>query len=114
MSPDQAILLQRPIDGRVFLEVLEGIRRPAQRVCHIYVKNIKKKRVSPNAGKWNARVEIESMCCGELSGHGLRQKPRLVPRTVALPHGIGQMLRAIRQARAALGTRRSPRLCYYI
>jgi hypothetical protein len=34
MAADQAILLQGPVDCRVFLEVLEGIRRPAKSVGH--------------------------------------------------------------------------------
>lgn len=34
MTADQAVLLQGPIDGRVFLEVLQSVGRPAECVRH--------------------------------------------------------------------------------
>jgi hypothetical protein len=44
MSADQTILLQCPIDGSVFLEVLKGVGRPAKRVGHVESKEKKSKR----------------------------------------------------------------------
>jgi len=47
LSADQPVLLQRPINSRVFLEILKGIRGPAKCIRH----NFKNKRVSTLAKK---------------------------------------------------------------
>jgi hypothetical protein len=79
MSADQTILLQCPIDGSVFLEVLKGVGRPAKRVGHVESKKKKKSRRGINACyKGSVREFVqEELSCGNWSSCSDDQKPRL-------------------------------------
>jgi hypothetical protein len=78
MSADQAILLQCPIDGSMFLEVLKGVGRPAKRVGHIESNKNKSTRGINACSKGSVRKNVGELSCGDCSScpdHD--QKPRL-------------------------------------
>lgn len=77
VAPNQAVLLQRAVDSRVLLEVLEGIRGPAKSICHGCCRHKARHRKLRQEGEESdAPMSCGIGNLGKPRAHD--QKPRLV------------------------------------